>query len=121
MTPRDKKLAFLRQLSQESEPITVSAILGKMRLGYTDRTVRRWLQQLVNEGLVKKIGQTKDAKYIAVKPIKETPNHVSSCFGSKSLRAVKQVNRQIFEREPVAYNDQWFDSLCQKHPCLPRE
>jgi Fic family protein len=110
MTPRDQKLAFLRQLSQESEPITLSAILDKIQLDYSDRTVRRWLQELVKEGLVQKSGQTKDAKYIAVKLAKETSNQVSSCFGSKSLRAIKQIKRQIFEREPVAYNDQWFDS-----------
>lgn len=110
MTPRDRKLAFLRHLSQESEPLALVEILEKMHLNYTDRTIRRWLKELIEEGLVRKSGRTRDAKYIAVKSHGEIPNQVSSCFGSQSLHAIEKVKQPIYEREPVAYNDSWFDS-----------
>ena len=113
MNPRDRKLAVLRQLSQESEPITLSLLVSKLELKFTDRTVRRWLMVLIEEGLVVKSGHTKNTKYVAVKGGGVISDQISSCFGSDSLKAIEQVKRPPFERKPVAYNDTWFDSY---HP-----
>ena len=113
--PRDQRLAILRQLGQESEEITLSELLDKLELDYTDRTVRRWLKQLIAEGLLIKSGHTKNAKYMVVKGKIGGQNQsgqaqISSCFGTKSLRALEQLKRPLFERQPVAYNDDWFES-----------
>ena len=110
MTSRDRKLTLLLQLSQESEPISLSELLDKTEFDCTDRTLRRWVQELIEEGLIRKFGHTRDAKYVAVKRGGETTNQVSSCFGSESLRAIKKIKKSLYEREPVAYNETWFDS-----------
>lgn len=34
----------------------------------------------------------------------------SSCFSSASLKAIEKVKKPLFERQPVAYADGWFDS-----------
>lgn len=110
MTSRDRKMALLQLLGEESEPISLNQLTIKLNNSVADRTVRRWLQELIEEGLVKKSGRTKDTKYIVIKQAKESPGTISSCFSSKSLKAIERVKKPLYEREPVAYNDQWFNS-----------
>jgi len=116
MKPRDRKLEILRQLSLECEPISLSELIDKLNDVYTDRTVRRWMNRLIKEGLVLKSGATKAAKYLVLakkdKDIEKCVPEidVSSCFGSESLKAITKIKRPIFERYPCAYNEIWFDS-----------
>ena len=63
MSSKDRKLAVLHQLSQETGPIGLQELLAKLGEGYPERTLRRWLSQLVNEGLVEKLGSTRGARY----------------------------------------------------------
>ncbi len=97
-------------LGLESEPISLPDLLKKLDGQFKERSVRRWLTGLVREGAVKKIGQKRGTKYIAAGRLKEQNSDVSSCFSSASLRAIKSIRRPLFEREPVAYSDDWFDS-----------
>jgi hypothetical protein len=60
MSLRDNKMAVLRQLGLESEPISLSNLLAKLGKGFRERSVRRWVVLLVQEGSVKKTGQKKD-------------------------------------------------------------
>jgi Fic family protein len=39
----------------------------------------------------------------------EVNDVVSSCFSSVSLEAIKIIKRPLFERQPIAYVDSWFD------------
>ena len=107
---RDRKLAILLSLSQEVEPISLSKLMIKLQLDCTDRTVRRWLNQLIKEGLVQKFGHTKEAKYLAIRAKDAISDQMSSFFSSISLKALDWIKRSVFERQPVAYNDEWFDS-----------
>lgn len=116
MRLRDRKLQILHQLSLQSEPIGLLELVGKLQTSHDIRTVRRWLNSLIEEGLVSKIGSTKNTKYLVVKKKNNTPekdntlSSVSSCFSSESLKAIEQIKRPIYERYPVAYNDDWLDS-----------
>lgn len=110
MSPRDKKLILLRLLSQESEPITLHELLNLLENDYKERTVRRLLNQLVEEGAIQKIGQKRGTKYLSKRLAKQSDNTVSTCFGSESVNALAYVNKPIYEREPIAYNDEWFNS-----------
>ncbi len=109
MSLRDNKMAVLRQLGLESEPISLSVLLVKLGSGFKERSVRRWLSLLVEEGTVNKVGQKKGTKYIAVGRSAELNNEVSSCFSFGSLEAIEAVKRPLFERQPVAYAEDWFD------------
>jgi len=110
MKPRDKKLAVLRLLSQESTPISLPALLEKLDQDFKERTVRRWLNEMVKEGLVKRTGQKRATVYQVAQRQPENNNQTSSCFATESLSAIERVRKPVYERQPIAYNDEWFDS-----------
>src|SRR5262245_41977665 len=107
MEPRDRKLVLLQQLSQEIEPITLPALLKKLDKTFAERTVRRWLDEMAREGVVEKIGQKRGTRYRALGHTVRNNHEESSCFSSKSVNAIKQVRRPLFEREPVGYDFSW--------------
>jgi len=110
MSLRDNKIAVLRQLGLESEPISMPDLLTKLGEGFKERSVRRWLSLLVREGMIRKVGQRRGTKYIAVGRSQGGIGEFSSCFSSASLGAIDAIKRPIFERQPIAYADDWFDS-----------
>ncbi len=109
MSLRDNKMRVLRQLGLEFEPISLPELMLRLGGGFQERSVRRWLCLLVEEGAVRKIGQKRGTKYIVVGRSEEANSEVSSCFSSASLKVVKVVKRPLFERLPIAYADDWFD------------
>ncbi len=110
MSLRDNKMAVLRQLGLESEPISLPELMLRLGKGFKERSVRRWLCLLVEEGAVKKVGQKRGTKYFAVGRSEDVFCEVSSCFSSLSLQSIEKVKKPLFERQPVAYADDWFDS-----------
>lgn len=110
MSLRDNKMAVLRQLGLESDPISLPELMLRLGEGFKERSVRRWLGLLVEEGAVKKIGQKRGTKYLAAGRSEEATGEVSSCFSSASLKAIEEVKKPLFERQPIAYSDDWFDS-----------
>ena len=111
MNGRDRKLAILRRLSQEAEAISLHQLLDRLQndFDFKERSVRRWLNELTQEGVIEKSGQKRGTKYkVAGRGIRNT--HASRCFGSDSLSAIEKVRRPIYERQPVAYNNFWFDA-----------
>ncbi len=112
MKTRDKKLAVLHQLSLEPEPVSLLELVKKLPEHPPERTVRRWLNELAEEGLVEKSGRKKGTQYQVRSGRRNGENRsaVSNCFGSISARIIDQVKRPIYEREPTTYDDIWFDS-----------
>jgi Fic family protein len=105
----DKKLAVLHQLSQEAEPVSLPELLLKLGKGYAERSVRRWISEMINEGLVEKIGEKRATKYRV--PQKSRRNSgLTSCFSSESLKIIEHVQLPLYQRNPVAYADDWLDS-----------
>lgn len=110
MKIRDRKLAVLRHLSQISDPIGLPGLMLELRGDFKERSVRRWLNQLIKEGLVRKIGQKRGTKYQVLQAV-EHPNHtVSSCFSFRSVKSLRYVQRPLYERTPKAYVEEWLDS-----------
>lgn len=95
-TSRDKKLALLWHLGQEFEPISLSDLVDRLEEKHSLRTIRRWLTQLIEEGVVKKIGTTKGVKYLVIKSSNQSTGDESSCFRSESLPALKKVRSSVF-------------------------
>lgn len=109
----DEKLAVFRQLQQELTPVSLKGMLIKLGSNFKERSVRRWLAEMVKEGLIEKIGNRRASKYRVLQNI-GLPQ-VSSCFSPKSLPAIALVRRPIYERPPVAYADEWFDAYIPNH------
>ena len=111
MDQNAKKLAVLRQLTAQTEPISLRALLEKLGDGYAERTVRRWLLEMIAEGLVEKSGTKRSSKYQAIPFPDHTPT--MSCFSHNSHLIIAKVRRPIYERPPITYNITWFDAY---HP-----
>ncbi|MBS4171526.1 hypothetical protein NEOC95_002276 [Neochlamydia sp. AcF95] len=65
---------------------------------------------MISEGLLERIGQKRGTKYYAIQLAKREMSKASSCFGTASTKAIQQVRRPLYERTPLAYNDQWFEA-----------
>lgn len=103
MSLRDNKMMVLRLLGLEFEPISLHDLLTKLGESFKERSVRRWLYLLVEEGAVKKIGEKRGTKYIVAGRSEEIKDEISSCFSSASLKVIEHVKRPLFERHPIAY------------------
>ena len=110
MSLRDNKMIVLRLLGLEFEPIGLPELMHKLGESFKERSVRRWLYLLIEEGAVRKIGQKRGTKYIVVGRSEEAKNEISSCFSSASLKVIESIKKPLFERHPIAYADDWFNS-----------
>jgi len=110
MKHHEKKMAVLRHLQQESGSITLKELLRRLEGDVKERTLRRWLNELSEEGLLEKRGQKRATKYQVTQKIVVVHKNRRGCFSSESLAAVEYVRKPLYERSPTAYNSQWFDS-----------
>lgn len=108
MNSLEKKTAVLKLLTSKFQPLALSEILFRLGDDYTERTVRRWLSEFIQDGLVEKIGQKRATKYQAIKTLNNS--QPASHFSMVSLSILQQIHRPIYERMPVAYNEKWFNS-----------
>ncbi len=101
------KLATFRQLQSEMAPVSPKELAIKLGPRFSQRSVRRWLAEMVQAGLIEKIGRGRATRYrvlVSSKPVEPT-----SRFSPESLAVIALVKRPLFERLPVAYADEWFD------------
>ena len=66
MSLRDNKMIVLSLLGLEFEPIGLPELTHELGESFRERSVRRWLYLLIEEGAVRKIGQKRGTKYIVV-------------------------------------------------------
>ncbi|MXY54636.1 MAG: hypothetical protein F4Y86_19215 [Gammaproteobacteria bacterium] len=133
MAVEDRKSAVLTVLSRAHAPLRLSEILARLPDAPSERTVRRWLVELVRDSHVVKTGKTRATRYRARLPApqglpspdagNEPRPHVvarhqatdetrseQGVFSPASLTALAHVRRPLFERRPIAYNADWLDS-----------
>ena len=100
------------------EPVWQSASEIKAALGaVSDRSLRRWLVELVDNGLVERRGQNKGTQYrrltsshtFTTSPAKRKDN-CDEIFSSASLRALEHITAPIYTRPPVTYSEAWVES-----------
>ena len=95
-------------LADQSRPLSLPEILPLLPAGFPDRTVRRWLAEFVDEGLVVRTGRRRATRYEK----RRTDLH-DGIFSPAASEAVAHVRQPLFARRPVAYNFDWFDGY---HP-----
>ena len=108
MVFRSKKMAVLYQIGQEICPISLRQLLEKLGGEYVERSVRRWLSEMIQEGLVEKLGNKRGSKYRAV-VIKQSELDYPT-FGPESKIFIEQLRRPLYERIPITYVDDWIKS-----------
>ena len=110
MPTQDKKLAVLHQLSLETKPVNIRELLTKLGKDFPERSVRRWLAEMIQEGLVEKLGQKRGTAYIVLLRSHRHSTKIRGCFGSKSTKAIEYVRLPIYERTPISYENHWLES-----------
>jgi len=106
MTIKTQKHMVLERLNEQKEPIQLSALLKLLGVGYKERTVRRWLNEWLQTGVVIKTGQNRSTYYISANM--QTSQEISKVpFSQNSLRILDQVKQPYFLRKPVSYQEAW--------------
>jgi fido (protein-threonine AMPylation protein) len=107
MNYNEKKNSVLHFLSQSREPVSFSDLINKLGSNFAERSVRRWLTEMIVDGLVEKNGQKRGTKYQVRADKKSDVYRTGSCFSAESKKIIEKVKRPIYERNPIAYVDQW--------------
>ena len=116
----DRKLAVLEELRARSEALSLPELLALLPSGFAERSVRRWLSELENEGRVAKTGRKRGTRYRALAESSAespaagqgataqtpaTPQPIR--FGQTAQAAAAYVSQPLFQRAPVAYDADW--------------
>lgn len=110
MLNKTEKLAVLAILQEQAQDTSLPELLELLGPGYSERTIRRWLAEMVVEGLVKKSGKKRGTRYRADSEIISTLADSQIYFSEKSCQVIQKINQPIFERSPVTYNQEWINS-----------
>lgn len=102
-------MAVLTALRQENNFLSLHELLLKLGSNFKERSTRRWLSLLVNEGLVEKTGKKKTTRYRAIK------REEAQWKSPESLPSLQYVRLALFERKPVAYHEQWLADYLPNH------
>ena len=117
-----KKLAVLEELRAQSGPLSLPELLALLPSGFAERSVRRWLSELEDEGQVAKTGRKRGTRYRALAPDSspESPQDGEDDatartpatselfrFSQTAQAAVAYVSQPLFQRAPVAYDADW--------------
>lgn len=83
--------------------------------GVPDRTLRRWLGQLVNEGITERQGERKATRYRArtsEKPPSPPTTEAATqpIFSPASEQLLRRIDAPIYTRPPATYSEAWVDS-----------
>ena len=105
MRAAEKKMAVLEVLDDQSKPLGLSEVLALLPDGFSERTVRRWLAEFVDDGRVLRTGRRRGTRYQTRRARAD-----AGIFSPAALEAVEHVRQPLFARPPVSYNFDWFDS-----------
>lgn len=90
---KPKKLAVLMAVKQAKRPISIAEVMQELDDSFADRSVRRWLSELVDGHHIEKIGKGRATRYQAI----------------ISNTAITYIHKPLFEREPVGYQPKWLE------------
>ncbi len=119
----DDQSLLLDHLKQFTSPTAFSAIADG--LDTPDRTLRRWLSKLVEQGLIEASGERKGRRYRYVLQDSQdslihedpaeynanaSPSNKPSVFSTQSQQVINKVRAPLYERRPCTYRYEWLES-----------
>lgn len=108
MTEKLSKMAVLNALAHKDGTLSSSQLSVLLNHRVPERTLRRWLSELVSDGLVEKKGKKSATSYRAIKP--DLLYAPGSRFSEISMPFISAVEQPLFAREPASYNFGWLES-----------
>lgn len=104
MNKNTQKVAVLRILRQCTEPVALPELLSKLGVGYAERSVRRWVNLLIDEGLVERLGQKRGARYRVIDVPQVQTERGERILSDASEKILEQLRQPLSKRDPVTYN-----------------
>lgn len=102
----DEKLLIIKILQKGL--LDIKAIMAELGPKYAERTVRRWLVDLVNNGDLIKVGKKRGTKYKLSEKQSSIAENLN--FSKRSQEIIKQIKQPLYERQLKTYNEEWLDS-----------
>jgi hypothetical protein len=99
------KMAVISALEKAVAPLSSIELSQVLPETPPMRSLRRWLQELIDAGAIKKIGDKKGTKYRLVREQEEPES--APLFTPASHQVIAQITRPIYLRDPVAYHENW--------------
>jgi len=110
MKDPEKKAFVFELLSKEIEPISLPNLRKKLGRKYAERTLRRWLLEMIEAGTVTKIGKQRATKYLIASAPKATKLLLEQeGFSQESVSIIQKIKKPIHTRKLTAYNDAWLE------------
>ena len=103
MKTHDKKRTIFQVLCKEHDFISLPVLLSKLGSDIKERSLWRWLNEMVQEGIVEKIGQKRTTQYRVVKKQNNWQYNI------QNVSAIEYVQKPLYERKPIPYGKQWVD------------
>jgi DNA-binding IclR family transcriptional regulator len=98
-----------------NSPAEISAAVANV----PDRTLRRWLGELVHEGVIERSGSRKGTRYRwtpwakeeqrapAVAEAGRSTTQIRAVFSPESEQLLKRIEAPLYTRPPVTYSQEW--------------
>ncbi|MBS0620971.1 MAG: Fic family protein [Verrucomicrobia bacterium] len=104
----EKKWAVFEELERKPHPISLKELLRSLGPLHKERSIRRYLVEMLNEGLINRIGNRRATLYeVPKKSYSEVLREIDSCFSEKSLHTIHLIRKPLFLRPPVTYVAEW--------------
>ena len=119
------KAAVLECLASRSDALSLPDLMSLLPMGFAERSVRRWLAELVAEGRVVRTGRKRGTRYRALARSSSLAPHAATgtqfvantqlaahqaqapLFSEAAIDAMAYVRQPLFQRQPVAYDVDW--------------
>ena len=114
MSRDDNKERILTALQDLGGPASLPEILERLPEDFAERSVRRWLAQLVERGQVRKSGRKRGTRYRLAEAgtpleVREPVEPALFHFSEPARHALSRVRQPLLNRAPVSYKGQWLD------------
>jgi len=110
MNISDQKVAVLVAVKAYNGQVALSDLMKQLGEGFAARSVRRWLGELVQDGLIKRTGQKKGTRYEAAPVQEPLPSNPEAVFSDASAQVLSYVKQRLYLREPISYRLDWLES-----------
>lgn len=108
-------LAALKKLKADKKSVQLLEVMPILGDQFSERSVRRWMQELVFTGLVERTGQKSGTRYQLIFKDKATLNENKFSFSTQSQKILQVVQKPLFKRNPMHYNLAWINAYEPNH------
>lgn len=100
-------LTALKKLKNDRDSISLPELLEKLGSHFAERSVRRWLQELMAAGLVGKSGQKRSTRYFVVTASVDALPEKKFVFSTAAQKVLRAIAKPLFQRMPKSYAVEW--------------